>query len=145
MGTRGWHLSRAQHHRETADFLSTAEGGKFLDWALVALFYAAHHQVHSCLSGQPGLGKDERHPRKHTSHRDPASGGRGTNQLVKDCFRPIYRDYINLFEISHRSRYDVTELGDEVAYKAFTDSYEHIVTYVAGTNKTRPDIPTEAP
>lgn len=141
MGTRKFHLERYKHHRSAADYLNQNES--FLDWAVLALFYAAHEAVHSLLSSEPVLRKDERHPRKHTSYSNPRNGGRGTNQLVKDRMRPIYRDYIDLFEASRRTRYDMTELGQP--YGVWVAMLDRIVHYTKSINSTRPDVPTDKP
>ena len=114
MGSREWHLARAKRHKEAADHLAAND---FDDWAAVALFYSAHQYVHSALSGDPTLPRDERHPRKHTAPPGPESGGRGTNQLVAALFPDeINVAYRSLFEASHRTRYDFQQLGPG-AYK----------------------------
>lgn len=142
MGTRPWHLARARHHLAVAQHLAVTPD--YLDWALVALFYAAHQQVHSCLSGDRVLPKDERHPRKHVAPGGFENGGRGTNQLVRDRMRPIYREYIDLFDASRRTRYDFWELGED-AFAKFMAMYGHIESYVAQINRGRPDVPSDAP
>lgn len=141
MGTRSWHIERSKHHRKAAEYL--AQDADLLDWAVVALFYSAHQAVHSCLSGDAVLPKDERHPRKHVAPGSFASGGRGTNQLVHDRMSPIYRDYISLYEASRRTRYDMLELGR--SYEDWTALLDNIVRWTSALNSTRRDVPTEAP
>lgn len=141
MGTRSWHIERSKHHREAADYL--ALNTDFLDWAVVALFYSAHQAVHSCLSGDKMLPKDERHPRKHVAPGNFASGGRGTNQLVRDRMSPIYRDYSSLYDASRRTRYDMLALGR--TYEDWAALLDNIVRWTSAVNSTRPDISSEAP
>lgn len=142
MGTRTWHLARASHHRKAGDY--NAKAPDFIDWALVAYFYSAHELVHSVLSGEPSLSKDERHPRKHTSHGGPGNGGRGTNQLVRAHMGSIYKDYINLFEASQRTRYDIAKLGDK-RVADFVRALDRIEKFTDLTNRTRLDIDTQHP
>lgn len=89
------------------------------------------------------LKKDERHPRKHVAPGGFQSGGRGTNQLVRDRMSPIYRDYISLYEASRRTRYDMLELGR--SFQDWAALLENIVRWTSAINSTRPDVPTEAP
>ena len=141
MGSRKWHLARAEHHLKTADHL--AQTPQFMDWAFVALFYAAHQQVHSVLSGEPSLVKDERHPRKHNSPYKASEGGRGTNDLVGAFMRSIQRDYMSLFEAGRRTRYETPLLGDD-AYRKFRDQHDRIAKFCELTNRTREDISTQS-
>lgn len=144
MGASAWHRARADRHQEVADFLE-GQRDNYEDWAAVALFYAAMMHVHSVLSGQPGLSKDERHPRKHTSPGGLGSGGRGTNQLVAALFPPdVNLAYRSLFEASHRTRYDFNQLGPG-AYKLLKIQYGEVKKYCAGVVASRKDIPTSAP
>lgn len=140
MGARRWHLARAKRHLEVADHLGTSG---YEDWAAVALAYAAHQMVHSVLSGEPTLPRDERHPRKHTSPPGTAHGGRGTNQLVNALFPadPALA-YASLFEAGRRTRYDVNLLGAQ-AYKLLR--HQTVASFCDGINTSRPDIATEAP
>lgn len=140
MGTREWHLKRAAHHLDVAEHL--AKTPDFVDWAVVALFYAAHQQVHSALSGDPGLSKDERHPRKHVAPKGADAGGRGTNQLVAATLPSINKEYRSLYDASRRTRYDFFKLGDRV-YENFKAQLERVTLCVNLLNATRPDRPTE--
>ena len=142
MGTRTWHLKRAAHHVDVAEHL--AKTPDFIDWAVVALFYSAMHQVHSALSGDPDLSKDERHPRKHASPFPVEEGGRGTNQLVAATMPAINKAYRSLYEASRRTRYDILKLGDR-SYDQFKEQLEQVTLNVGLLNKTRPDRPTEEP
>jgi hypothetical protein len=108
VGERVWHLARAQHHLDAHDHLRTKSA--FPDWAAVALFYSALHLVDAALAGETALVKDERHPRKHSAPGTPGNNGRGRNQLVAAVFSVISADYRSLFEMSHRTRYDVAQL-----------------------------------
>ncbi|WP_030526594.1 hypothetical protein [Phycicoccus jejuensis] len=142
MGTRNWHLSRAKHHKEVADHLHR-EG--FDDWAAVALAYAAHQWVHSVLSGEPGLRKDERHPRKHVSPPGAAHGGRGTNQLVDALFPDDEAiAYASLFEAGRRTRYDIVKLGDN-GYMLLEMQFRQLKKYCEHVNAGRPDRRAEEP
>lgn len=95
------------------------------------------------LSGEPGLRKDERHPRKHTSHSDPGSGGRGTNQLVNALFPDdVATAYVSLFEASHRTRYDHEKLD---SYPLLEFQYATVEKYCKRVNASREDISTQAP
>lgn len=142
MGNRAWHLARAKRHKEVADFLRDSG---YEDWAMVALAYAAHAVVHSTLSGDPALARDERHPRKHTSPPGSGMGGRGTNQLVNAAFpHDVAEAYSSLFEMGRRSRYDVQKLGPS-AYRLLELQYRTVFDYCAGINASRPDRSTQEP
>ncbi|GMA24686.1 hypothetical protein GCM10025864_24450 [Luteimicrobium album] len=142
MGSRKFHVARAAHHLEVAEYLAKSDA--FTDWAIVALFYAAHQMVHAALSGDPDLVKDERHPRKHTSYGGNGTGGRGTNQLVRDKMPPaINLAYRSLFEASLRTRYDFEKLG--ASYADFRAQYETVSTHCKMLNLTRPDRSTQEP
>src|SRR4051794_23850879 len=107
MGARNWHVARAEYHFKVADHLRD----DYPDWAAVALFYSALHYVHSSLADEPSLAKDERHPRKHPAPAGAANGGRGVNQLVRDVYGQIHTQYMSLFEMSRRTRYDMAQMG----------------------------------
>lgn len=147
MGTRKWHAARAERHLEAANHLA-ATG--FEDWGAIALFYSALHHVHSSLSGDPTLRKDERHPRKHTSYGGSGTGGRGTNRLVTDLF-PADVDiaYRSLFEASLRTRYDSDRLSKTLpassAFKMLRIQHQEVARYCHGLNTTRRDISTQQP
>ena len=144
MGSRKFHEVRAAHHLEVAEFLSGNEN--FVDWAVLGLFYAAHQMVHSALSGESSLSKDERHPRKHTSYGGAGTGGRGTVQLVSALFpSPVHRSYRSLFEASLRTRYDMDSLGIGGAYTQFHSQYDMVATHCKMLSLTREDISTQAP
>lgn len=145
MGAAAWHRARAERHKAVADFLSS-QRDDYTDWAAVALFYAAMMQVHSVLSSDPKLSKDERHPRKHTAPAGAASGGRGTNQLVAALFpASVNLAYRSLFEASHRTRYDFVQLGGMAAYKLLLIQFNEVEKYCAGVRASRQDRPTSAP
>ncbi len=136
MGVRKWHLARAAHHREVYDFLA----GTHDDWALVALFYSAMQYVHSSLADEEHLPKDERHPRKH-SGLEP--GARGVNQLVAATYPEIYKQYMSLFDLSLRTRYDIAQLGDMVMPLA-ERQWREIKNHCTTLNNGRPWIPSQA-
>lgn len=141
MGARDWHVARAKHHKDVADFLEPS----YADWAAVALFYSAMQYVHSSLVDEPGLPKDERHPRKHTA--PPGAGlhgGRGVNQLVGALYGGIHVQYISLFEMSHRTRYDFQQLGP-TAYPLLVVQWRDVKQFCLGMNQGRPKIPTQQP
>lgn len=140
MGARRWHVARAKHHKEVADFLEPT----YPDWYAVALFYSALQYVHSSLADEPELKKDERHPRKHTAGPARGNGGRGVNDLVRDLYPSIHVAYISLFEMSHRTRYDVEQLGPQVPALLLVQ-YRDVVAFCTGLNNTRPTISTQAP
>ena len=140
MGSRAWHIARAEHNYKAAEHLKQTE---FTDWALTALFYSALHHVHSSLADQPGLYKDERHPRKHSAPRGAQYGGRGVNQLVRDLYEPIHVDYISLFELSMRTRYESKLITD--IYERTHEQWEVVRNFCRGINQGRPTIPTSAP
>lgn len=145
MGSRAWHLVRAKHHKAAADHLRDTE---WEDWAAVALAYAAHQMVHSSLSGEPDLPKDERHPRKHTAPPGAGSGGRGTNQLVNALFpEPVAVAYASLFEAGRRTRYDLRKLStlNASTYRLLELQYRTVEDHCKHVNASRPDIPTEQP
>lgn len=142
MGSRDFHLKRAKHHLEVADHLAANQA--YVDWAAVAYFYAAHQMVHSTLSGDPGLSKDERHPRKHNSYGGEGTGGRGTNQLVRDVLAPVHRSYRSLNEASQRARYDFKTWGD-FPLARLREQYEEVERYCLMLNLTRPDRNTQEP
>lgn len=145
MGAAAWHRARGDRHKAVADFLSSQKED-YTDWAAVALFYAAMMRVHSVLSSDPTLPKDERHPRKHTSPAGTGTGGRGTNQLVAALFPPdVNLAYRSLFEASHRTRYDFAQLGGMAAYKMLLIQYNEVDKYCTGVVASRKDRPTSAP
>lgn len=140
MGSRAFHVKRANHHLEVAGHLSGTPA--YVDWAAVALFYSAHQLVHSVLSGDPTLTKDERHPRKHTSYGGEGTGGRGTTNLVRDLFpRSVHRSYRSLFEASHRTRYDLQQW--DAPWTRLHGQFEEIQRYCLALNATRPDRGTQ--
>lgn len=144
MPSRVFHVARAKHHLEVAEHLATTE--QFVDWAVVALFYAAHQWVHSSLSGQPGLAKDERHPRKHTGGPGDGQGGRGTNQLVAELYPEISAAYRSLFDLSRRTRYDLKLLnGGFPPYSLAKMQFKTVQQRCEALNGTRSDIPTQQP
>lgn len=140
MGARAWHIARAKHHKEVADYLS----GPHVDWAAVALFYSALHWVHSSLADEPGLAKDERHPRKHTAPAGSGNGGRGVNQLVRDLYPSVHPAYISLFDISRRTRYDVDKLGAG-AWTLLNLQLNTIRGHCEALNASRPAQSPQAP
>lgn len=137
MGLRTWHLARAKHHKKVADDLHSQLGHD--DWAVVALFYSALHYVHSMLNDEPDLGKDERHPRKHTAPPGPENGGRGVNQLVRDLYGSIRRDYASLFEASRRTRYDFDLLKADDPYSKLLEQHRRIEAFTTMRNAIRPE------
>lgn len=143
MGARSWHVACAEHHKSAAKHIQTDE--EYLDWAVVALFYAANHFVHSVLADIEEVGKDERHPRKHTAPRGVDSGGRGTNQMVRDYCNPIRRQYMDLYEASRRTRYDVNRLGERRAYEKFEEMLRRVEEYCRTMHVARPVLPSDAP
>jgi len=140
MGARNWHAARATHHKRVADHLEPT----FPDWAAVALFYSAMHLVHSSLADEPGVSKDERHPRKHSAKAGEEHGGRGTNQMVRDLYPEIHEQYRSLCEMSHRTRYDMDQLGPQ-AYPLLVRQWKDVRAFCEGRNQGRPTIPTQAP
>jgi hypothetical protein len=138
MGTRKWHLARAERNKQASE----AFQADFPEWAVTALFYSALHYVHSSLADEPGLPKDERHPRKHTALASEA--GRGTNQLVRDRFPEINVAYRSLVEFGHKSRYDVLNLDDRTI-PLLTLQWKQIKDYCEGLNQGRHTISTQAP
>jgi hypothetical protein len=136
MGVRKWHLKRAEHHKNASDYMLS----QFDDWALVALFYSAMHYVHSSLADEQNLNKDERNPRKHSG---VEWGSRGTNQLVRALYPQIHPQYMSLFEISRRTRYDIAQLGS-TAIPLFTKQWKDIKQFCEGLNQGRPYIPRQA-
>jgi hypothetical protein len=114
------------------------------DWAAVALFYAADQWVHSSLADEPDLPKDERHPRKHTAPAGEDTGGRGTNQLVRDLFPEIHVQYRSLMEASHRTRYDFEQLG-AMAWPLLQRQYGDVRAFCRARNATRPTRSTQEP
>lgn len=140
MGSRTWHVARAEYHKTVADHLYTTE---YEDWAIVALYYSALHFADSILADDPALPKDERQPRKHTG-REP--GSRGRNQLIAAQCPVINRDYRDLEEMSRRTRYDVKKLTDATSvYDKLLSSWQHIEHYARMMHMTRSPIPTDAP
>lgn len=140
MGAREWHVARAKHHKEVADYLEEP----YPDWFAVALFYSALQYVHSALADEPELVKDERHPRKHTAGPTPGNGGRGVNDLVRDLYPDINVQYRSLFEMSHRTRYDAKQLG-EMLPQLLLVQYKDVVRFCKQRCAGRPSIPTQAP
>lgn len=142
MGARGWHVARADRHKEVADFL--AANGHY-DWAAVALFYSALQWVHSSLADESSIPRDERHPRKHSA--PPGVDGRGVNQLVRDLYPNIRDQYLSLFDMSRRTRYDYDKLavsvGNETVWKLLMTQFGDIKTHCKGLNSTRPKISTQ--
>ncbi|QHD84420.1 hypothetical protein GR168_02690 [Gordonia sp. JH63] len=136
MGVRKWHLARAAHHKEVSDFLLD----RYPDWAMVALFYSALHYVHSSLADEEDLGKDERHPRKHTGL-EP--GARGTNQMVAAKYAQIYPAYMSLFELSHRTRYDMAQLG-AMTVPGAEKQWATVKQFCEALNASRPWIKSQA-
>ena len=136
MGVRKWHLARAVHHKEVSDYLLEP----YPDWAMVALFYSALHYVHSSLADEPDLGKDERHPRKHTGFE---MGARGTNQIVVSQYGQIATAYSSLFELSHRTRYDIAQLGAMTVPGAQLQ-WQTIKDFCEALNDSRPWIKSQA-
>ena len=146
MGARHWHVARAKRHKEVADFL--AENGHH-DWAAVALFYSALQWVHSSLADEPGLPRDERHPRKHTAPAGEANAGRGVNQLVRDIYPSVHESYRSLFELSHRTRYDVMKLaspiGVDALWQLWLMQFDTVQNHCQGLNQSRETISSQAP
>ncbi|MGV8979184.1 MAG: hypothetical protein ACOH17_14185 [Cellulomonas sp.] len=140
MSSRAQHLARAKHHLEVADHLSGQT--EYIDWAGVALFYAAHQMIHSCLSGEPGLAKDERHPRKHTGGPGEGRGGRGTNSLVADLYvDDVSVAYRSLYDLSRRTRYDFKQLGEP--WPLMMMQYKTVEAHCRALNAARPDRSTQ--
>lgn len=135
MGARNWHVARSEYNKKVADYLED----EYPDWAAVALFYSALHIVHSALADEPSLAKDERHPRKHTAPPGAANAGRGVNQLVRDLYPGIHTQYMSLFEMSRRTRYDLNQLGQH-AYPLLVRQWADVVQFCKGLNQGRPRI-----
>jgi hypothetical protein len=133
MGHRTWHVKRAERNKQASEAFTK----DFEEWAAIALFYSALHYVQSSLADEPDLPRDERHPRKHTN-----AGGedfRGTNQLVRDLYPEIHVQYRSLFELSHRTRYDVAELAPN-ALKFAEMQWSDVRTFCVGKNAGRPPL-----
>jgi hypothetical protein len=137
MPSRQFHLARAKYNKVVSDFLLEQHP----DWALVTLFYSAMHYVHSSLADEPNTPKDERHPRAHTSSQP---GARGTNQMLLERFPSVAQAYLSLFELSHRTRYDVLQLGPMTIPGAKLQ-WQSVKTFCEGLNATRDPIPTQQP
>jgi hypothetical protein len=124
---------RKYHEAKTAYNLGVAkhlrEETEYIDWATIALFYAALHLVDAFLDGEESLPKDERHPRKHSASAAAGNGGRGRNQLVHALLGPIRKEYRSLEEASRRARYDLVILG-EPAYEKLVQQFRRIETYI---------------
>jgi hypothetical protein len=133
MGHRTWHVARAQRNKQAADHFVN----DFPEWSCIALFYSALHYVHSSLADETDLPKDERHPRKHTSAGGPDF--RGVNQLVRDVLPEIHLSYRSLFELSHRTRYDVYQMGPMTLSMA-TVQWQQVRDYCVGRNQGRPAL-----
>lgn len=141
MGHRNWHLARAVHHKDVADYLAS----RHEDWAAVALSYSAHQYIHSSLADELSVPKDERHPRKHTAPAGLVDGGRGTNQMVRDLYpKDIHLAYMSLFEMGRRTRYDINNL-DPQAYKLLLMQFEVVRRFCVALNGTRSPVPTQTP
>ena len=93
--------------------------------------------MHSSLADEPALAKDERHPRKHTS--PGGEDGRGLNQLVRDVYPEIHTRYRSLFELGHRTRYDVQQLGPLTIPMA-RKQWSEIKAFCEGKNQGRPAL-----
>jgi hypothetical protein len=140
VSSRAHHLARAKHHLEVANHLGAQT--EYVDWAGVALFYAAHQLIHSCLSGEPELAKDERHPRKHTGGPGPGRGGRGTNLLVTDLYdEDLNVAYRSLYDLSRRTRYDYHQLGEP--WPLMMLQYKTVEAHCCRLNASRPDRNTQ--
>jgi hypothetical protein len=137
MGARNWHIERAKHHKKASEYLET----DFPDWCAVALYYSALQYIESALSGEPGLPKDERHPRKHTGNE---LGTRGRNQLVAALYPNISRQYRSLEEMSRRTRYDLFKLGP-MTMPMLMREWKEVKAFCEGLNQGRQDIPTAQP
>lgn len=113
MGSAQFHVARAQRNYEACMFMRP----QYPEWAGVALFYSALHYVDAALADERHLNKDERNPRKHVGYERDA---RGRNQIVVGEYSEIATEYMSLYDMSRRSRYDLGRLseglgGDEVA------------------------------
>lgn len=138
MGARVWHIARAERNKDASD----AFEADWPEWCIVALFYSALHYVHSSLADETDLVRDERHPRKHSS--PGGEDGRGLNQLVRDMYPDIHAQYRSLFELGHRTRYDVERLGPlaiPMARKQWSDIKEFCET----RNVSRPALKARQP
>ena len=136
MGAAAWHWARAKHHFDFATDINVSHPA-YADWAAVGLFYSALHVVHAGLDGEHGLHKDERHPRKHSAPKGAKVGGRGTNQLVRDLYKPAHFAYRSLMEASHRTRYDMGLLTTPHA-RLLADHkvvYDHMTIVLTGQGR----------
>jgi hypothetical protein len=136
VGARSWHLKRAEYHKQVAEQLSAQP--EYVEWAAVALFYSAYHYIHSALSDEPGLSKEERHPRKHSAPAGEDNQGRGTNQLVRDLYGSIHRDYRSLHEASLRTRYDFNKLTAS-SYQFLEEQHHQVEKLIRLLHSTRPE------
>ncbi|WP_131820223.1 hypothetical protein [Mycobacteroides abscessus] len=75
----------------------------------MALFYSALHYVDAALADERNLNKDERNPRKHVGYERDA---RGRNQIVLSVYPEIATEYMSLYDMSRRSRYDLGRLSE---------------------------------
>lgn len=137
MGAGVWHVERAKHNFEVYEYLLEDHP----DWATVALFYSALHWVHAALADEPGVCKDERHPRKHTSI-EPRQ--RGVHQMIAELYPSIAVSYRSLFEMSLRTRYDHEQLG-EMAMPMLLRQFKEVKRFCAERRKGRVPIPTSSP
>lgn len=112
MGSAKFHIARAERNYDACLFMRA----EYPEWAGVALFYSALHYIDAALADERDLNKDERNPRKHVG-REP--GARGRNQIVLSQYPEIGTEYMSLYDMSRRSRYDVGRLsvglGDDAA------------------------------
>jgi hypothetical protein len=68
---------------------------------------------------------------------------RGTTQLVNAIYPQLAVPYASLFELSHRTRYDIARLGS-MAVPAALKQWETIKQFCESLNDSRPWIPGQA-
>jgi hypothetical protein len=111
MGSARFHIARAERNYEACLFMRS----EYPEWAGVALFYSALHYVDAALADERHLNKDERNPRKHVGYEPNA---RGRNQIVLSEYPDIGTEYMSLYDMSRRSRYDVGRLSESLGNDA---------------------------
>jgi len=104
MGSARFHIARAERNYDACLFMRS----EYPEWAGVALFYSALHYVDAALADERHLHKDERNPRKHVGFEKDA---RGRNQIVLGEYPGIGVEYMSLYDMSRRSRYDLGRLS----------------------------------
>ena len=91
MSTHDWHASQYEHNKKFSNDIARLFKSEYCDWVITSLFYSALHLINEFFTQ-----KKIPIPQDHKER----------NNRVKGYLDPIYNEYMQLFMLSKKSRYE---------------------------------------